>query len=419
MSDFGMGGAEQSLPQYFVVGSRATDDAVKQKVKQLSKCIPLCYDYDDFNSQHSKQSMKEVITAWIDVHKHRLSPEQIKAAIWTRDSINRLYFHINDPAYQYNVEAKGTLYSGWRLTSFMNTVLNRVYLELAGIKELTAYSIHNGDDVLAAVEHFDNGIVLLKNSRTIGLRAQVTKMSYGTIGEFLRIDGLAVKPSGAQYLTRACATATHSKVESDVPNNLESILKATQSRCDNLVNRGGDLNVVYKIRIRLCENAARIFNADLDVVNRYYSTHPVQGGCNIQAEVQKYRIKPVTVVLDTTKTKQYCDAVAPGANDYLNHLANTMGVSITDIDRRNIVEFNKSVVRTNKTSLTVVEEGRNNINHLVAGYKVFKTSAVTANVAKIRLLGTYNVVLRSHKSAWIVQYLKQCNRPFEMMSIIC
>lgn len=419
MSDFGMGGAEQSLPQYFVVGSRATDKAVKQKVKQLAKCIPLCYDYDDFNSQHSKQSMKEVITAWIDVHRHRLSNEQVKAAIWTRDSVNRLYFHVNQHGYQYNVEAEGTLYSGWRLTSFMNTVLNRVYLELSGIKELTAYSIHNGDDVLAAIEIFDNGLKLIENTEKNNLRAQTTKMSYGTIGEFLRIDGLATKPTGSQYLTRACATATHSKVESDIPNNLESVLKANQSRCDNLVNRGGDVGVVLKIRDRLSFNATKIFNCDVQTINMYYQLHPVQGGCNTQASVSPYRIKPVTTILDTTKTKQYCDAVAPGANDYLNYLAKTLSLPITLIDRRNINEFNKSVVRTNKTSLVLNSEGRHNINHLVAGYKVFKTSHVTANVAKVRLLGTYNVILRNHQSAWVVNYLKTCKKPFEMMSIIC
>nr|UVG55935.1 putative RNA-dependent RNA polymerase [Poaceae Liege totivirus 8] len=211
MADFSMGDCEECLPAYFPVGDNADSTYVQYIMDKMKEGVPLCYDYDDFNAQHSKGAMKAVIKAWLNVFKNFLTPEQYLAGIWTLKSLNKMIINFKDNGGE--VEVLGTLYSGWRHTSFMNTVLNRIYLMKAGLAQLTTHSIHNGDDVFAVTDNIQNALLLIENAKKFNIRAQVSKMNIGTIAEFLRVDGRASTPTGAQYLTRACTTAVHSRIE--------------------------------------------------------------------------------------------------------------------------------------------------------------------------------------------------------------
>ena len=79
--------------------------------------------------------------------------------------------------------------SGWRLTTFINSVLNCIYTKvmLAGAK--TSYrSVHNGDDVMIGCNNFQ----LACRAIRLGLRKQVRlqrrKCAFGGLAEFLRVD---------------------------------------------------------------------------------------------------------------------------------------------------------------------------------------------------------------------------------------
>jgi len=88
-ADFVLGNADDILPGYFPVGERATESNVARIFKAL-RGIPVCYDYDDFNSQHSVTSMRAVLEAWRDVYLHYLSFEQSQSLDWTIRSIDHM-----------------------------------------------------------------------------------------------------------------------------------------------------------------------------------------------------------------------------------------------------------------------------------------------------------------------------------------
>ncbi len=118
-------------------------------------------------------------------------------------------------------------------------MLNRVYLAEAGIGELTNYALHNGDDVFATTKNVYNAMELIRRSKALGVRAQVSKTNIGTIGEFLRIDTRARVKTGAQYLPRAVSTATHGRIETAPANDFRELVSSFRERCQALKDRGG------------------------------------------------------------------------------------------------------------------------------------------------------------------------------------
>jgi len=241
-SDFAMANCEDVLPQYFPVGRAATEDNISAAMATFDETLPVCFDYDDFNSQHSNTSMTAVLMAWRDVFRPYLSREQVMSMDWTIDSINNVTVQFNELGQQ--VTTRGTLMSGWRLTSFMNTVLNRIYLEHAGMKDLVVYALHNGDDMFAGARNMADAVCLIKQAKARGIRAQVAKTNLGTIGEFLRVDTRAAQPSAKQYLSRSIATAAHGRVETSAPFDMCALISAHKERADAIITRGGNPYVV-------------------------------------------------------------------------------------------------------------------------------------------------------------------------------
>lgn len=416
ITDYAMRDAEDCLPSYFPVGKQATDDNVKRKIKQLASAIPLCYDYDDFNSQHSAGSMAMVIKAWMDVYAPYLSTDQLLSCHWVVKSVFNQTFRVNETNQEYR--AKGTLFSGWRLTSLINTVLNRVYLETAGLTSLTLHSIHNGDDVLAAVEYFQQGVKLVNNAKNLGIRAQSTKMNYGTIGEFLRIDGLAKNPSSTQYITRACATSVHGRIESKEPRELEALLEATYERMTTLVTRGGDKDVIASISMRMFDTYANIFDTHKDVIHQYFLLHPIQGGRNKDALLQEKRLMKVQVSLDEEKAEKMANYMEYGAQDYINYLCGLYKIDKRKVDRMKIKSDNKKLLGIVKTTLKLVVEERKYIIAMRAIYKGWRTTTTTSNIAKARLLGLYNVSFTDKISKLLLNYIRDDDDPISLLNLM-
>ncbi len=78
-----MGDCEEMMPSCFPIGQRANEKYVRKIISTFSDGVPLCYDFDDFNSQHSTESMVAVIRAWQVVFGNMLSPEQRRSLEWT------------------------------------------------------------------------------------------------------------------------------------------------------------------------------------------------------------------------------------------------------------------------------------------------------------------------------------------------
>lgn len=415
MADFSMGNCEELLPGYFPVGEMANEDKIKTIFNGMRKGIPVCYDYDDFNSQHSVSSMTAVIDAWILVYGKFLSSEQLQAACWTFKSIKNMFAKINDKV----IKVEGTLFSGWRLTSFMNTVLNRIYMNIAGFEQEIMYAIHNGDDVFAITEYMHNARDLICRCNRIGIRAQTSKMSIGTIAEFLRIDNFAKNSTGSQYITRACATATHSKIESEAAISLEAALNATNDRMKALIVRGGKKEIVIKIEELMIRNYCKLFNTDYDVARMYYRLHPVQGGCNTSAEIQKVRlIKSKYGNMNNKNAEVLAKRMMLGAGDYVRYVARTFNVPIEKISFDEVLAANKEMVRSELTTMVITTETRKEVHYYKAAYKAHKTKKTSANIAKARLLNYFGLNISNLADAQLMRYIQRVDNPLEFVRFI-
>jgi len=196
LSSFGMLGAEELLSKEFPIGPSATTLNVSNNVKEvLRNGVPFCFDFEDFNSQHDNEQMAAVLFAYCDVFKDNITEQQAFAIQWTATAINNTFVKdINSTWYK----TKGTLMSGWRLTTFMNTVLNKVYVSLCD-EESSLVTIHNGDDVLAAVQRISDLQQFMVRCKRHNIRFQASKCYLASIAEFLRIDHKTNKGQGGQF----------------------------------------------------------------------------------------------------------------------------------------------------------------------------------------------------------------------------
>ena len=239
MAAFGMEGCEEMLGAEFPVGRSATEEKVRGAVRRtLVGLVPFCLDFDDFNSQHSVSSMRAVIDAYLAVHGPSLSEQQRKAIAWTSLSIEDMIMvgsqHVDAKRYK----LAGTMLSGCRLTTFINTMLNKIYISTSHPHADNSPSLHNGDDVNIGVTSIREATKIMAGLSARGARLQPKKCFIGGIMEFLRIDHR--RSERGQYLARSIATYVHGKCESIVPNDLPAVVEALYSRKSEMEARGAD-----------------------------------------------------------------------------------------------------------------------------------------------------------------------------------
>lgn len=331
-----MSNCEDTLPSCFPVGKFATTNFVEGSVHKFQNSVPVCFDYDDFNSQHSIASMQAVMRAWIDVYSPHLTEEQIISAEWTHDSLANMsvYFNSLDEV----VAINGTLMSGWRLTSYMNTVLNRVYLMQAKLENLMIYSLHNGDDMFGGAPNLHNALQLIKNAKDIGIRAQVSKTNLGTIGEFLRVDTRAKDPRMSQYLARAVSTLVHGRVETDSPTDMSAFIRATKVRCDEVASRGGYDAILSALFNKIMDFTSKLFSVDISVINAILSSHPVQGGIDDSAPVRDYKVTRVSrKIKDEDYYHNKYSFLERGINQYIDAVASRLRLREDELNRKQLL----------------------------------------------------------------------------------
>lgn len=381
-SDFAFGDAEDSLPSYFPVGQRATEEAVTEKIKCMASGIPVCYDYDDFNAQHSVEHMQAVLRAWIDVHAPVMSKEQIASGAWVVQSLNDMM--VRDNATKELYTATGTLFSGWRLTSFVNTVLNRVYLDACGLKETLQYSVHNGDDVFGVAVNFKDVVTLMCKGERLGLRAQHSKQNVGTIAEFLRMDLFAKEQGTKQYLTRACATMTHGRIETEAVTSMEADIDSLNTRVEAIVSRGGRQKEIARLKTRVIHNMSDRYQ-NFEIAAAYYELlHPIQGGCNKNANVGTKRLARVSQFSNVSDTV----LVYPGVQDYIEEVVKLLDIDARDIKKKYIKQEAKTMFKTTKYTLRVEDDKRRDLIRYKMSYRAHRESRAVAHISKLRIMGT-------------------------------
>ena len=129
--------------------------------------------------------MQACINGTYDSYKNYMSEGQRKAMKWTILSVANMF--ALDPNKNEWYRLNGTLLSGWRLTTFMNTVLNWAYMDIAGAFDVSGFSdsVHNGDDVMISLNTVNAAVQIMDRMHAINARAQVTKCNILSISEFL------------------------------------------------------------------------------------------------------------------------------------------------------------------------------------------------------------------------------------------
>lgn len=383
-ADYSMMDCEDTLPPYFPVGKRANEAYVRDIIRKFSDGVPFCYDFDDFNAQHSTASMQAVLKAWMAVFSMTLTDEQKRSMEWTVRSVSDQFVRFNDIGETHGIN--GTLLSGWRLTSFINSVLNRVYLVEAGIADKSIYALHNGDDVYATTPTVADAVEVAEKAEALGVRAQMAKMNIGTIGEFLRVDARAKKSTSAQYLARAVATATHGRVEIAPANDLRELVRSTYERFDAIIRRGGAINTTHAVRERALRFIEDLFEVKPVIVRMLRDLHPLQGGMNEDADVGCLRVNRRMMDEHEVSFDSFA-AIRRGINDYANHVVRQLGLRYNEADRETMF---KSAVRglvRKKIRYEIVVDS-DPFMHVYRGvFKAWRKHSFVTAIAKARSLG--------------------------------
>nr|AMB17467.1 RNA-dependent RNA polymerase [Delisea pulchra totivirus IndA] len=323
LTDFSMSNVEKSLPRDFPVGELANEKYVAERIDlAATDGIAFCFDYEDFNSQHSLTAQKAVIDAFADLYWSEASPEQRQSLEWV--AMAHLRQTVKDSE-RGDYTIRGTLLSGNRLTTLINTVLNKVYLDKAGLGDHAITAVHNGDDVLAYTHTVHDAVLLLKKAEALGIRAQPAKCVIGGIHEFLRVDRRAGGGVGSQYLTRACATATHARTESNEPVALRAVLEANHTRLTELGSRTDEKEYAERLLKRANGRVADLFNTDGAVTSIIESTHRVHGGMSEDPDLLPcYEITELPVAADTMEIE--AARKLPGVRAFARYLLRTLGL---------------------------------------------------------------------------------------------
>jgi len=274
---------------------------------QLGGGVNLMLDYDDFNSHHATATMQAVFEELCDVFN---APEWYRSVLVR--SFDTEYIHYGGTARH----VKGTLMSGHRGTTFINSVLNAAYIRMAIGAQLFDHgiSIHTGDDVymrcdtLSACEH------VLYSAKAIGCRMNPSKQSIGfECAEFLRL-GIG-RDATYGYLTRAVASFVSGNWTTlDVMKPIEGLVSAING-CRTIMNRSG-----YHGYPALVSSALRYVRVPNAPLRRLLSGEVGLGDGPVYDQVGP--LKHVDVCVDPIPPMKVLDSWASnGTKDYLtNHL---------------------------------------------------------------------------------------------------
>lgn len=416
LSNFVFYNCENVLPNRFPVGKDANDRNVTGRVAGvLANRLPYCLDFEDFNSQHSISSMRAVVDAYGSVFSKALSGDQLAALNWTSESLERQVIHDNVGLNE-TYSAKATLLSGWRLTTFVNSVLNAIYTDfmLEGVKQ-RGCSLHNGDDVLIGATNLVVAQRTLQRGRRLNIRAQPSKCAFGAIAEFLRVDH--VRGSKGQYLTRAVATAVHSRIESKPSTDARDLVNSMESRFADCLNRGMTVPQIAALRHIYYKRQSIICNMTVEELYTIKMTHRVAGGISEALDSR------LDMYIGPGDTKEFDIEIPqlPGVYDYAVEVAKTLEMEDRTkqmVDRIYKATYEAVTPKNRKMKITVNKEEQW-CTYVRAIYKAFKGTMPVAGFGKAALVGFALDVLQARgKETTLVQALNRSKQPERLLGYL-
>lgn len=421
LTNYAMYRCEEVLKHRFPVGEDAEAGRVHKRLKyMLQDAESYCYDFDDFNAQHSIESMQAVLLAYQAEFSDDMSDDQKLAMEWVIQSVGRMIVHNNEEDRDEQYELAGTLMSGWRLTTFMNSVLNYVYFRISGALDQPDVidSVHNGDDVLLSVKSLRAVLSVDHHMSKINARSQPAKCNAFSIGEFLRVEHKIDKDKGlgAQYLARAAATMVHSRIESQVPTRVGEALKAYVTRAEEIASRtSGAEEISAKLLDLSIIRLARVFGVEQRTLRKMVQAHCLVGGC-ISDHHGKIDLKFFEEVEWSENDDAFAreqefvtvDQLAPGINDYTRRLTQQyFGLTNSDKVRSAVTAATRrQLAVTRKTRLHVEDVSQQQrYGYGRALYGLYKRVVNIPYLEKAKFVGIPPIALLGIKAAKYVKRL--------------
>jgi len=415
ITNFAMFRCEEVFKHRFPVGEEAAAERVHKRLSFMLKTSEsFCYDFDDFNAQHSVSSMQAVLVAYHNVFYGDMSDDQRAAMEWVIKSLGDVMVHNNETSPPQHYQTAGTLLSGWRLTTFMNTALNYIYFKIAGCFDIAGVkdSVHNGDDVLVAISDIQAATRIHHQMSLINARAQATKCNVFSVGEFLRVDHKVTRETGlgAQYLTRACATLVHSRVESQEPVVFTDAIKAAIVRADELADRAKvDKKFVTDLKELAYQRLATVFGRTPVEAEIIAKSHMLVGGAS------KARFAPVDYLIEEKPEYDEYDPrsqdvpvseLLPGMRDYATTLSKQFAdfIDFDDVLGRITAATRRQTMVTRKTWLSFTPlDYTTKYKYGRMHYKSYRDIVRIPHLEKARFAGISPLALIDHKSFWLVK----------------
>lgn len=159
-----------------------------RRVKAAGTGVYLMIDYTDFNAQHSLWAQQTVIRS---VGETLAYPGELLDKLVSSFDNGTITVPLSRVEHNARVSRQykiaGTLMSGHRATSFINSVLNRAYLLTVDKHFADVFALHVGDDVCCVCKTRHQAALLIAATMLSGVRINPVKQSVGEVTfEFLR-----------------------------------------------------------------------------------------------------------------------------------------------------------------------------------------------------------------------------------------
>lgn len=330
-----------------------------RKMQSRGSCN-IMVDFEDFNSQHSIAAQQILFEELIALTGY---DSTLGANIIKSFSHMNCYVEGKRVGHMY-----GTLCSGHRATTFINSVLNAAYIAVALGNYNGFESIHVGDDVYMTSTDVYSAAGVIEAIQLSGLRVNPMKQSVGVhTAEFLR---MAVGSEAAYgYIARSLSSAISGNWLTLHKQSPREYLQTMVEHSWTLGNRCGDTN----FPVLLCRSVARITRLRFKYIRALLLGHSALGNGPVRAS-NSNSIDVISVVEDRDRSGTFMSSPYYDLLSTLPHYASSDFLSkcTSELERETLASLGIGVL--NSMVSTSYSKTLSSVQTDTNDYKVLKLS---------------------------------------------
>jgi hypothetical protein len=334
--------------------------------------VNVMMDFEDFNSAHSLESQATVFKVLCDYVGYPAELGNSLVASFGKSTV----LYAGKPLGR----LQGTLMSGHRATSFINSVLNRAYIAIASPTAGASKSIHVGDDVFITASSLPVAGSIMDEISRSALRMNPVKQSIGFVcAEFLR--AAITRECGRGYAARAIASIVSgnwvSEYKLSAREGLNSLINSAWSLANRCETQGPNLLLINAL-CRFCPVRREVARALL-------TGEAALGDGPVRQGLRMYRRYDVVELDDTTRAAIPPDLPLNATRSYLSKCTTElerMAVDMTGVRLLQVMatsSYKKSLAEDSKLSPRCVVRRSN-----FAGFGMAAQGTTTDSLLKER-----------------------------------